>query len=61
VEVFVIYTFLIETRYTPMEEIAKYFDGDDTVDVGEIAVTDMKEQARDTEGKSATVHVEGTE
>lgn len=59
-EVFVIYTFLIETRYTPMEEIAKYFDGDDTADVGEIAVTDMKEQARDTEGKSATVHVEGT-
>ncbi|KAJ5356210.1 hypothetical protein N7517_010819 [Penicillium concentricum] len=57
-EVFVIYTFLIETRYTPMEEIAKYFDGDDAVDVGEIAIADMKEQARDTEGKTATVHVE---
>ncbi|KAE8422842.1 major facilitator superfamily domain-containing protein [Aspergillus pseudocaelatus] len=57
-EVFVIYTFLIETRYTPMEEIAKYFDGDDAVDVGQIAVADMKEQARESEGKAATVHVE---
>ena len=27
-----------------MEEIAKFFDGDDTVDVGEVAVADMKER-----------------
>ncbi|KAG5743850.1 hypothetical protein H9Q70_013444 [Fusarium xylarioides] len=42
-EVYVIYFFLIETRYTPMEEIAKYFDGD-AVDVGEVARADMKER-----------------
>jgi hypothetical protein len=29
VEVIVIYLYFIETRYTPMEEIAKYFDGED--------------------------------
>jgi hypothetical protein len=57
-EVWVIYSFLIETRYTPMEEIAKYFDGDDAVDLGEMAVADMKEQARDAGGRSAVVHVE---
>ena len=27
-----------------MEEIAKFFDGDDAVDVGEAAVADMKER-----------------
>jgi hypothetical protein len=57
-EVWVIYSFLIETRYTPMEEIAKYFDGDDAVDLGEVAIADMKEQARDAVGKPAVVHVE---
>ncbi|KAF7553593.1 hypothetical protein G7Z17_g3521 [Cylindrodendrum hubeiense] len=35
-EVFIIYFFVIETRYTPMEEIAKYFDGEDVIDVGVI-------------------------
>ncbi|KAJ5517004.1 Major facilitator superfamily domain general substrate transporter [Penicillium freii] len=57
-EVWVIYSFLIETRYTPMEEIAKYFDGDDAVDLGEMAVADMKEQARDAGDKPAVIHVE---
>ncbi|SPO02018.1 probable hexose transporter [Cephalotrichum gorgonifer] len=42
-EVFIIYFFLIETRYTPMEEIAKYFDGEDAIDVGEVAAADVKE------------------
>lgn len=27
-----------------MEEIAKFFDGDDAIDVGEVAVADMKER-----------------
>lgn len=27
-----------------MEEIAKFFDGDDAVDVGEAALADMKER-----------------
>ncbi|KAH6871559.1 putative hexose transporter [Thelonectria olida] len=59
-EVFVIYFFLVETRYTPMEEIAKYFDGDEAVDVGEVAAADMKEKGMETPGeKTATgIHVE---
>jgi hypothetical protein len=37
-EVAVIYLFLVETRYTPLEEIAKYFDGEEkTLDVAAIA------------------------
>ncbi|GFF50031.1 hypothetical protein IFM58399_08706 [Aspergillus lentulus] len=62
-EVFVIYCFLIETRYTPMEEIAKYFDGEDAVDVGQVAAADLKEQgiiASNDKG-TATVHIEGKE
>lgn len=35
-----------------MEEIAKFFDGDDAIDVGEAAVADMKERG---------VHVTGIE
>jgi hypothetical protein len=41
-EVGVIYFLIIETRYTPLEEIAKFFDGDDAVDVAEIANAEMK-------------------
>ncbi|KAL1641717.1 hypothetical protein SLS61_009991 [Didymella pomorum] len=43
-EIAVVYFYIVETRYTPMEEIAKFFDGDDAVDVGEAAVADMKER-----------------
>ncbi|KAH6990701.1 putative hexose transporter [Ilyonectria sp. MPI-CAGE-AT-0026] len=58
-EVFIIYFFVIETRYTPMEEIAKYFDGDDAIDVGEVAAADMKERGIELGGeKAAGVHVE---
>ncbi|KAL3479981.1 general substrate transporter [Aspergillus californicus] len=61
-EVFVIYSFLIETRYTPMEEIARYFDGDDAVDVGDVATADMKERGIEMASKGATVvHVERNE
>ncbi|KAI9371061.1 general substrate transporter [Aspergillus egyptiacus] len=56
-EVYVIYSFLIETRYTPMEEIAKYFDGDSAVDVGEVAAADMKERGMGFEAHTA-VNVE---
>ncbi|CAJ0546942.1 Ff.00g015690.m01.CDS01 [Fusarium sp. VM40] len=63
-EVYIIYFFLIETRYTPMEEIAKYFDGDDVVDVGEVARADMKERGvavNEVETKGArAVEVETT-
>jgi hypothetical protein len=34
IEVFVVYTYTVETRYVPMEEIAKYFDGDEADVVG---------------------------
>jgi hypothetical protein len=64
-EVFVIYSFLIETRYTPMEEIAKYFDGDSAVDVGEVATADMKERGYVYEmgpvKEGRAIHVEGRE
>jgi hypothetical protein len=37
-EVGVIYFFLVETRYTPLEEISKFFDGEDrTLDVAAVA------------------------
>ncbi|KAH8731896.1 general substrate transporter [Phaeosphaeriaceae sp. PMI808] len=61
-EIIVVYFCIVETRYTPMEEIAKFFDGDDTVDVGEAALADMKERGVDISGvgeKNTTVtHVE---
>jgi len=38
VELVVVYFFFIETRYTPLEEIAKYFDGEDAKIGGEAAV-----------------------
>jgi hypothetical protein len=33
-----------------MEEIAKFFDGDDAVDVGEVAFANMKERGLETSG-----------
>lgn len=46
-EVFIIYFFIVETRYTPMEEINKFFDGDSAVDVAELANAEMKEGKMD--------------
>ncbi|KAH7030730.1 general substrate transporter [Microdochium trichocladiopsis] len=43
-EIGIIYFFIVETRYTPLEEIARYFDGDDAVDVREVANADVKEK-----------------
>ena len=48
VEVFIIWRFVIETRYTPMEEIAKYFDGD-SADVVELTIA-QKEKGEMEEG-----------
>lgn len=42
-EVGVIYFFIVETRYTPMEEINKFFDGDSAIDVAEMANAELKE------------------
>ncbi|KJR86242.1 hexose transporter [Sporothrix schenckii 1099-18] len=46
-EIWVIWAFVIETRYTPMEEIARFFDGPDAVDIGEVAVAGVKESGLD--------------
>jgi len=60
-EIGVIYFCIVETRYTPMEEIAKFFDGDDAVDVGEAALADMKERGKGVGEKEAVVeHIEVT-
>lgn len=32
-EVVILYVYVVETRYTPLEEIAKFFDGEDVVAV----------------------------
>lgn len=37
VELVVVYTFFIETRNTPLEEIVKYFDGDAALLGGDLA------------------------
>jgi hypothetical protein len=42
-EVGIIYCFVVETRYTPMEEINKFFDGDSAIDVAEMANAELKE------------------
>lgn len=42
-EVGIIYFFLIETRYTPLEEIAKYFDGPGAIDIAEATNAEMKD------------------
>lgn len=59
-EVLVVYFLIVETRYTPMEEIAKYFDGD-AVDVADIANAEMKERGilshvETTDKKTTTVN-----
>jgi hypothetical protein len=47
-----------------MEEISKFFDGDDAVDVGEVAKADMKERGMgitgDNEKGSVTTQIEVT-
>lgn len=37
VELIVVYFFYVETRYTPLEEICKHFDGEDAVLGGAVA------------------------
>jgi MFS family permease len=58
-EVLIIYFFVIETRYTPIEEIAKFFDGK-AADVKEAAIANAKEHGLEiTDEKSpAEAHVE---
>lgn len=58
-EVGVVYFFLVETKYTPMEEIAKFFDGDEAPDVADIANAHLKEMR--IEDGQANVEHSGTE
>ncbi|KAB2111287.1 hypothetical protein AG0111_0g404 [Alternaria gaisen] len=60
-EIGVIYFCIVETRYTPMEEIARFFDGDDAIDVGEAALMDVKEKGVSGGEKDVSVsHIEVT-
>ncbi|CZT49026.1 probable hexose transporter [Rhynchosporium secalis] len=59
-ECLVIYYFVIETRYTPLEEIAKFFDGKDAVDLAELANSEMKDM-RMKEGDVKETGVENKE
>lgn len=56
VELAFVYFFFVETRYTPLEEIAKYFDGDEAR-VGGAAATDVAREKLaqlEDEGKLTT-------
>jgi hypothetical protein len=46
VELVVVWKYYIETRNTPLEEIAKYFDGDDALvgGVGGVALDDLEHE-----------------
>jgi len=50
VELIVVYFFYIETRYTPLEEIAKHFDGEDAVVGGHAATQKSRELAAEMGG-----------
>jgi hypothetical protein len=63
-EVWFLYFFVVETRYVPMEEIAKYFDGEtndvaaatnaqikaDMAEQGTVEEIELKTQAREIRG-----------
>ncbi|RPA83703.1 hexose transporter protein [Ascobolus immersus RN42] len=53
IELVIVYFFFVETRYTPLEEIAKYFDGEDARVGGHAATTLAKEKLAvlEAEGK----------
>ena len=50
IELAVVYFFYIETRYTPLEEIAKHFDGEDAIVGGATATLHAKELAMEVGG-----------
>lgn len=45
IEFTIIYFIVVETRYVPLEEIAKYFDGDEATDIAEVANAEVEGQA----------------
>ena len=50
VEFVVVYFFYIETRYTPLEEIARHFDGEDALVGGDEATQKSRELAAEMGG-----------
>jgi len=58
VEFIVVYFLFVETRYTPLEEIAKYFDGDEAKVGGEAATGMAKEALTVLEEKGKLDHIE---
>jgi len=56
VEFAVVYFFFVETRYTPLEEIAKYFDGDEARIGGENAGTLAKAKLAELEQEGKLHH-----
>jgi hypothetical protein len=52
-EVVIIYLYFVETRYTPIEEIAKYFDKDH-VEVAELTLQQREKELAE-EGKGGVV------
>ncbi len=58
VEFGVVYFFYIETRYTPLEEIVKHFDGEDAIVGGAVATHNAKVLAAEMGGLD-TVSVDG--
>jgi hypothetical protein len=50
IEFGVVFFFYIETRYTPLEEIAKHFDGEDAVVGGAAATHNAKSLAMELGG-----------
>lgn len=56
-ELAVVYFLYVETRYTPLEEIAKHFDGDDAILGGAVATEKGKVLAAEMGGLD-TVNVD---
>lgn len=54
-ELVVVYFFYIETRNTPLEEIAKHFDGENAV-IGGAAATEKGMELASEAGLEGTVH-----
>lgn len=53
-EFVVVWKFFIETKNTPLEEIAKYFDGESAIVGGDVATAKARHLAGDDEG--AEIH-----
>jgi hypothetical protein len=64
-ELFIVWKFYIETKETPLEEIAKFFDGDAAIVGGEAATEKVAQLVgRQTEAESEkgpTIHTENRE